>query len=63
MRIRTGGSKILGFQLKLHPGIWYSHAAGKICYPPILVGYSSSFNADLQPSPALSGPPSAGEGH
>eukprot|EP01031_Cornospumella_fuschlensis_P044195 gene44195-54037_t len=28
---------ILGVQLKLHPGILFSHAAGKACFPPALL--------------------------
>ena len=37
---------MLGFHLKLHPGIWYTHAGGSICYPPVLIGhrYSASSN-------------------
>jgi hypothetical protein len=33
----TEGSQILGFLLKLHMGIWYSHAASKACKPPRVV--------------------------
>lgn len=29
---------MIGFHLKLHPGIVYSHAASQICPPPVLIG-------------------------
>ena len=31
---QSEGSQILGFLLKLHMGIWYSHASSKPCKPP-----------------------------
>ena len=39
-------SKLLGFHLKLHPGIWYTHAGGSICYPPVLIGHRYSASPD-----------------
>ena len=37
---------MLGFHLKLHPGIWYTHAGGSICYPPVLIGHRYSASSD-----------------
>lgn len=43
INIPTDGSKLLGFHLKLHPGVTYSHAASQICYPPILEGFQYDY--------------------
>jgi hypothetical protein len=36
--------------LKLHPGIVYSHAASKICPPPVLIGMNTDMSIDTDGS-------------